>query len=38
MGYEDAAQKLGIGKGTVRARLSRARAALRRNPRIRRLA
>ena len=31
MGYEDAARKLGLPTGTVRSRLSRARAAIRRN-------
>jgi len=37
MRYEDATKKLGIPSGTVRSRLLRARAALRRDPAIRRL-
>lgn len=36
--YKDAAQRLGLPLGTVRSRLFRARATLRRDPRIRRLA
>ncbi len=38
MRYEQAAQRLGVPVGTVRSRLWRARAALRRNPKLRRLA
>lgn len=38
MKYEDAARKLGIPLGTLRSRLSRARAMLRRDPRLRQLA
>jgi|CXWL01.1.fsa_nt_gi RNA polymerase sigma-70 factor (ECF subfamily) len=38
MTYEDAARKLGIPVGTLRSRLCRARAALRRNPRLQQLA
>jgi len=38
MSYEDAGEKLGIPTGTVRSRLFRARAALRRDPEIRLLA
>ena len=38
MSYEDAARKLGIPVGTLRSRLCRARAALRRNPRLQQLA
>jgi len=38
MGYEEAARKLGVPVGTVRSRLCRARAALRRDEKIRRLA
>lgn len=38
MPYVEAADKLGIPLGTLRSRLSRARAAMRRDPRLRRLA
>ncbi len=38
MSYEDAARKLGIPVGTLRSRLCRARAALRRDPKLRNLA
>lgn len=38
LGYEEAARRLGIRVGTVRSRLWRARAALRRDEKVRRLA